>query len=325
MLPHHLCKSTDAGADVGPAAPPPIPSLTADAFINGTFGWDGRREIANVEGWLHSHHRGGATWSGRVLDSPWPIRQIEFLDKTSAWAREQHYTASAASISRPTAARTGRRTFDTGDEVDACDIRISATANAGVVHRHGLTTAIASAATSQHRGEEALNGSLSLPRALRSHSLSTSAIVIRSNSASASTKKRPVREKPARHVDHEATGSPKPRKDPHFLPQQFDREHGLHGAVNEQPRMRKWLDTVRDRTHHGGSDGRPCYRDAGRFGRRDLDDQRIDALRAQIATAVREAFNHPVDPLDDDGRKESNMQGSRSAFTASPLSARGAS
>jgi len=38
------------------------------------------------EGWLHRTTDGGTTWSDRVLDGPWPIRSIVFINRHDGWA-----------------------------------------------------------------------------------------------------------------------------------------------------------------------------------------------------------------------------------------------
>jgi hypothetical protein len=56
-------------------------------FLNDKRGWVGGGEISpNVEGWLHFTTNGGASWSGRTLDGPWPIRSVMFLNSKTGWA-----------------------------------------------------------------------------------------------------------------------------------------------------------------------------------------------------------------------------------------------
>jgi photosystem II stability/assembly factor-like uncharacterized protein len=56
-------------------------------FVNHTDGWVGGGEISpDVEGWVHVTTDGGRTWSDRTLDSPWPIRELDFLSPTLGWA-----------------------------------------------------------------------------------------------------------------------------------------------------------------------------------------------------------------------------------------------
>ncbi len=38
------------------------------------------------EGWLHRTTDGGATWSGRTLDGPWPLRAVIFVNPRVGWA-----------------------------------------------------------------------------------------------------------------------------------------------------------------------------------------------------------------------------------------------
>jgi photosystem II stability/assembly factor-like uncharacterized protein len=44
------------------------------------------QDAPNVEGWIHLTTNSGRTWTGRVLDGPWPIRSILFLNKDTGWA-----------------------------------------------------------------------------------------------------------------------------------------------------------------------------------------------------------------------------------------------
>ena len=56
-------------------------------FLGDSRGWVGGGEIApNVEGWIHLTTNSGRTWTGRILDGPWPIRSILFLNKDTGWA-----------------------------------------------------------------------------------------------------------------------------------------------------------------------------------------------------------------------------------------------
>jgi photosystem II stability/assembly factor-like uncharacterized protein len=94
-------------------------------FVSDTVGWTGGGEISPpVEGWLHRTTDGGATWSGRVLNSPWPIRQIEFLNKKTGWAAGGDiYSAVGGIYFSSDGGKTWSEDIETGDEVDACDHR----------------------------------------------------------------------------------------------------------------------------------------------------------------------------------------------------------
>jgi hypothetical protein len=94
-------------------------------FLNDTFGWVGGGEIApNVAGWVHQTANGGKTWSGRSLNSPWPIREIRFLTPTFGWAAGGNYSQNIGGMYF---SRNGGKTWsldaNTGAEMDACDKR----------------------------------------------------------------------------------------------------------------------------------------------------------------------------------------------------------
>jgi photosystem II stability/assembly factor-like uncharacterized protein len=120
-----FCKSADTGATwtCGPPADSVFDGPTQ--FVSDSIGWTGGGEISpNVEGWLHRTTNGGATWSGRVLDAPWPIRQIEFLNKKTGWAAGGDiYSAVGGIYFSSDGGKKWTEDIDTGDEVDACDHR----------------------------------------------------------------------------------------------------------------------------------------------------------------------------------------------------------
>jgi photosystem II stability/assembly factor-like uncharacterized protein len=118
-----FCKSVDTGATwtCGPPADSVFDGPTQ--FVSDAIGWTGGGEISpNVEGWLHRTTDGGTSWSGRVLNSPWPIRQIEFLDKKIGWAAGGDiYSAVGGIYFSSDGGKTWTEDISTGDEVDACD------------------------------------------------------------------------------------------------------------------------------------------------------------------------------------------------------------
>jgi photosystem II stability/assembly factor-like uncharacterized protein len=98
-------------------------------FINDTNGWVGGGEISpNVAGWVHRTKDGGATWSARTLNSPWPVREIRFITPKIGWAAGGNVFTSVGGIYF---SRDGGKTWsldvDTGAEMDACDSRSSGT------------------------------------------------------------------------------------------------------------------------------------------------------------------------------------------------------
>jgi len=84
----------------------------------------GGGEIApGVEGWIHRTTDGGKTWSGRVLDDPWPIREIFFVSPTMGWAAGGNlYTSVGGIYFSADGGQTWSLDLDSlGNEMDACD------------------------------------------------------------------------------------------------------------------------------------------------------------------------------------------------------------
>lgn len=119
----NFCRSADVGDSwtCGPPADSVFDGPTQ--FISDLVGWTGGGEISpQDEGWLHRTTDGGATWSGRVLDIAWPIRQIEFLNKKIGWATGGDiYTGIGGIYFSSDGGKTWSEDIKTGDEVDACD------------------------------------------------------------------------------------------------------------------------------------------------------------------------------------------------------------
>jgi len=118
-----FCKSADTGATW--TCSPPADSVFdgPTQFVSDTVGWTGGGEISpQVQGWLHRTTDGGATWSGRVLNAPWPIRQIEFLSRKTGWAAGGDIYSNVGGIYFSSdGGKTWNEDIDTGDEVGACD------------------------------------------------------------------------------------------------------------------------------------------------------------------------------------------------------------
>ena len=118
------CSSSDAGAawTCGPS----IDSVFDGPvfFADDNHGWVGGGEISpGVEGWIHRTTDGGATWSGRLLDGPLPIREILFLSPSMGWAAGGNiYTSVGGIYFSSDGVQTWSLDLNTGgDEMDACD------------------------------------------------------------------------------------------------------------------------------------------------------------------------------------------------------------
>ena len=62
-------------------------------------GWVGGGEISpNVDGWVHRTTDGGATWSDRTLETPWPIREILFVTPDIGWAAGGNIYSNAGGL-----------------------------------------------------------------------------------------------------------------------------------------------------------------------------------------------------------------------------------
>jgi photosystem II stability/assembly factor-like uncharacterized protein len=81
------CTSDDGGVAWGCQASVDPVFDGATSFVDEQHGWVGAGSISpDVEGWIHRTTDGGATWSDRVLDGPWPIRHIEPINDEIVWA-----------------------------------------------------------------------------------------------------------------------------------------------------------------------------------------------------------------------------------------------
>jgi photosystem II stability/assembly factor-like uncharacterized protein len=116
------CESSDIGADW--TCRPSIDEVFdgPTAFLDQTHGWVGGGEISpEVAGWLHRTTDGGSTWSGRVLETPWPVRQIQFLSPKVGWATGGNVFSGVGGIYFTSdGGKTWAQDIDTGDEVGAC-------------------------------------------------------------------------------------------------------------------------------------------------------------------------------------------------------------
>src|SRR5579875_3698250 len=94
----------------------------ATDFLNSQDGWVGGGEISPaVEGWVHVTTDGGRTWSGRTLDDPWPIRDIDFLSPKVGWAVGGNvYSDVGGMFFSDDGGQTWTLDASTGDEMSSC-------------------------------------------------------------------------------------------------------------------------------------------------------------------------------------------------------------
>jgi hypothetical protein len=120
------CSSTDGGQAWG--CGPSIDSVFDGPvfFANDNHGWVGGGEISpSVAGWVHRTTDGGATWSARTLQSPWPIRELRFITPKIGWAAGGNIYSNVGGIFFSSdGGATWTQDLDTsGHEMDACDSR----------------------------------------------------------------------------------------------------------------------------------------------------------------------------------------------------------
>src|SRR6266545_2734908 len=91
-------------------------------FFDDSYGWVGGGAISPfVAGWVHRTTDGGATWSDRVLDAPWPIRSFLFLTPQIGWAGGGNGPNTVGGIYfSEDGGQTWVLDLDTGHETNAC-------------------------------------------------------------------------------------------------------------------------------------------------------------------------------------------------------------
>lgn len=92
-------------------------------FHDHQFGWVGGGTISpTVEGWVHRTADGGATWSGRTLQAPWPIREIRFVTSNLGWAAGGNiYSGGDGLYFSSDGGQTWSLDLNAGAELDACE------------------------------------------------------------------------------------------------------------------------------------------------------------------------------------------------------------
>lgn len=122
------CSSADGGATW--KCRPSIDSIFDGGafFVDDNHGWVGGGEISpNVQGWLHRTTDGGQTWSGRVLNAPWPIREIRFVSPLIGWAAGGNSFSGVGGIYFTSdGGQTWSLDVDSaGHEMKACDAQLT--------------------------------------------------------------------------------------------------------------------------------------------------------------------------------------------------------
>jgi photosystem II stability/assembly factor-like uncharacterized protein len=94
-----FCRSRNGGLSYhrAPSADPVFDGGVS--FPDTLHGWTGGGQISSpVEGWVHRTVDGGKTWSGRILNPPYPIRSLLFLDKAIGFAVGGNYFQAIGGI-----------------------------------------------------------------------------------------------------------------------------------------------------------------------------------------------------------------------------------
>lgn len=115
------CSSADFGAtwNCGPQIDPVFDGETF--FLDELNGWVASGSIAPIdEGWVHKTSDGGATWSDRTLEAPWPIRTLLFIDPVVGWAAGGDFGVDGGIYSSKDGGNSWSLDVDTGAEMRAC-------------------------------------------------------------------------------------------------------------------------------------------------------------------------------------------------------------
>jgi photosystem II stability/assembly factor-like uncharacterized protein len=93
-------------------------------FYNQLNGFVGGGEIMpSVNGWIHSSTDGGKTWGPRILNTPYPIRSIRFVNKNVGFAVGGNYFSAQGGVWRTNdGGKNWELDFDAKAEIKGIDI-----------------------------------------------------------------------------------------------------------------------------------------------------------------------------------------------------------
>ena len=120
-----FCQSPDGGTTWGCESSVDEVFDGPTSFVTKNVGWVGGGTISpTVEGWLHRTTDGGDTWSGRVLQTDYPIRQVESLNQQDVYAAGGDGFSGVGGIMYSSdGGVTWSADLATDTEVGACDHR----------------------------------------------------------------------------------------------------------------------------------------------------------------------------------------------------------
>lgn len=118
-----FCQSTNGGLSYSrrPSIDPVFDGGVC--FADLMHGWTGGGQIsAPVSGWVHRTTDGGASWSGRILNAPYPIRSLLFLDESLGFVVGGNYFSAVGGIwSTTDGGSSWNLDADTGCEMKGID------------------------------------------------------------------------------------------------------------------------------------------------------------------------------------------------------------
>jgi hypothetical protein len=120
-----FCHSSDAGVnwDVAHSIDPVFDGGVS--FPDTMCGWTGGGQIsAPVSGWIHRTTDAGQTWSDRLIQTPWPVRSLLFLNDTLGFAvGGNHFSAVGGIYSTTNAGDSWRLDVNTQAEMQGIDAK----------------------------------------------------------------------------------------------------------------------------------------------------------------------------------------------------------